>query len=87
MSTSTDLQSLEELVISRGWSLVREVMHDEIIQAALAIANTPSMTLDEINFRRGAIWAAHRMIDLPARIQGRLSAEISLNTPATAGKE
>jgi hypothetical protein len=44
----------------------------------MAIAETPNMELEEINFRRGSIWAAKRMLELPVRLRQKLEAEVAL---------
>ena len=75
----TDLTSLHALQKSKGWALIKKVMEDEILQAAMAIADNPNMTLDEINFRRGSIWAAKRMLEMPHRLEMKLNSEIALH--------
>jgi hypothetical protein len=45
----------------------------------MAIADNPNMTLDEINFRRGSIWAAKRMLEMPHRLEMKLNSEIALH--------
>lgn len=63
---------------SKGWQVIAEVMAEEQVAAAMAIADNPQMTLDEINFRRGAIWAATQLQNLPERLMRRLEADIVL---------
>jgi hypothetical protein len=73
------LRAIETLSKSKGWIVLKEVMEAELVQAAMAIAHTPSMPVDEINFRRGSIWAAERMIDLPSRLRMKLESEAALS--------
>ena len=77
-----DLKALVDLTQSKSWSVLRSTMEREVVAAAMAIASSPSMTLDEINFRRGSIWAAQQLLALPERLISRLQAEIAL-TPNT----
>jgi hypothetical protein len=80
-----EFKAIQDLIRSRGWGLVREVMEREIVEAAMAIANDPRMSLDEINFRRGAIWAAHQLLDLPGRLGRKIEADMIL-TEAMASR-
>ena len=74
-----DLKALQEMTKTRGWAVVREVMEREIVTAAMAIAEHPSMSLDEINFRRGAIWAGKQLIDVPDRLMRVLETDVRLD--------
>lgn len=64
---------------SKGWSLVRQVMQDEIVSAAMNIATQASMTQQQVDFQRGAIWAAKQLLDLPVRIQRLAETEIAMS--------
>lgn len=74
------LKALEELTSSKGWRVLDEVMRQEIVSAAMAIANTANMSQQEVDFRRGSIWCAHRLLDLPATLKARFETEIALTT-------
>jgi hypothetical protein len=78
MTPKSKIKAINDLTSSKGWLIIQEVMQDEILQAAMAIAETPSMPLDEINFRRGSIWAAKTMLELPERLRMKLEAEAAL---------
>ena len=53
---------------SDGWKIVNEVMKDEILQLALLMARSKEMSQQEVDFNRGAIWAAEQMLNLPKKI-------------------
>ena len=74
----TDINAVEALEKSAGWAVMMRVMNEEILQAAMQIADNPNMSLDEINFRRGSIWAAKRMLEIPARLRVKLESELAL---------
>jgi len=74
----SNLKNLRKLQDSPGWRYVSEVMQQEVVAAAMAIASDPKMTLDEINFRRGSIWAASQLVNLPSRLILRLENEEAL---------
>lgn len=78
MSPKSKLKALDTLMASRGWNIVREVMEQEQVAAAMEIAANPNMTLDEINFRRGAIWAAAQFLNIPERLIQRTQADLAL---------
>jgi hypothetical protein len=78
MTSKSKIKAIDGLTKSQGWRVLREVMEQEIVQAAMQIAETPTMPLDEINFRRGSIWAAKTMLELPERLRMKLEAEAAL---------
>lgn len=80
MTPRERLKGILDLQKSPGWKVVTDVMSDEVVAAAMAIADNPTMSLDEINFRRGAIWAAKQLIDLPIKIQLKLENEMALSS-------
>lgn len=70
--------SISSLERSKGWQVLHEIMEKEVLAAAMAIAETANMTSEEVNFRRGSIWAAKALLDLPARIKLQLENEVAL---------
>ena len=78
MNPKASLQAIDALVKSKGWTVMRKVMEEEIVSSAMAIAENSQMTLDEINFRRGSIFAAKALLDLPSKLTSKFSAEIAL---------
>ena len=63
-----------------------EIMHEEILASAMSIAETPSMELEEINFRRGSIWAAKQMLELPVRLRQKLEGDVALHSVDDSNK-
>lgn len=80
MTSRERLKALIDLQKSPGWKVVADVMSNEVVAAAMAIADNPKMSLDEINFRRGTIWAAKQLVDLPLKIQLSLENELALSS-------
>jgi hypothetical protein len=78
INPKTQLDSINQLTKSKGWQVIDDVMKEEIVSSAMAIADNPNMTLDEINFRRGSIWAAKRLLELPERLSAKLESDIAL---------
>ena len=79
MKAKTALQALEQLEKNRGWAYIRAIMEREILDAAMNIAKRPNMTMEEIHYRRGAIWAAERLVELPDRLRFGLQNKIALD--------
>jgi hypothetical protein len=69
MTKAEEKRILEELMASSGWALLESKMKDEIVNAAFAMAENARLTVDEMNFRRGAMWAARRVIELPTNMK------------------
>ena len=78
MSDRGSLNAIDTLENSKGWTVMRKVMEEEIVSSAMAIAESPTMSLDEINFRRGTIFAAKALLDMPTKLRSKFEAEIAL---------
>ena len=78
MSNQSQLKKLVALQKSDGWKIVNEIMKDEILQLALLMARSKEMSQQEMDFNRGAIWAAEQMLNLPTKIIHKLEGEIAL---------
>ena len=79
MTSKEKLRRLKELDNSEGWNVLLEIMKEEIVVSAMQIAETPNMELDEINYRRGSIYAAKRLLELPQRLAVKLEHEIAMD--------
>lgn len=86
MKPDQALKALDDLTKSKGWAYLREVMRAELVDAAFAMANAAALTESEMHFRRGAMWAAVRLIELPDRLSLRLQNELALKPSAKAEK-
>jgi hypothetical protein len=80
MNSKAKLKAIDDLMKSKGWQVLNQIMKDEIVSSAMSIADNASMDLQEINFRRGSIWAAKQMLEMPVRLRQKLEAEIALDT-------
>ena len=80
MNSKAKLKAIDDLMKSKGWQVLNQIMKDEIVSSAMSIADNASMDLQEINFRRGSIWAAKQMLEMPVRLRQNLEAEIALDT-------
>ena len=79
MRSREKLKAINDLTRSKGWQVITEVMREEMLGAAMSIAESSKMDVDEINFRRGSIWAAKQLLEIPGRLQVRLESDIALS--------
>jgi len=78
MTIKNKIKDIIDLAESKGWGHVNEVMRQEILQLALSMARTQEMTQQQMDFQRGAIWAAEQLLNLPERLVHKLEGELSL---------
>ena len=78
MNIKSKVKDIIELAESKGWNHVNEVMREEILTLALAMARTQEMTQQQMDFQRGAIWAAEQLLNMPERLIHKLECELSL---------
>ena len=79
MTIKSDLKDLIELSESKGWAKINKVMQDEILTLALSMTRTPNMTQQQMDFQRGAIWAAEQLLNVPERLIHKLQGELALD--------
>jgi hypothetical protein len=60
-----------------GWKYLQQVMKDEVLQAAYNISNDPKMTFEEINWRRGALWASRKLVEIPSVLETKLGNDLA----------
>lgn len=87
MTLKSQIKSLIDMSESNGWATVNKVMKDEILELALMMARSKEMSQQEMDFNRGAIWAAEQMLNLPSRLIHKLEGEISFDeAPSRQGR-
>lgn len=84
MTKQEEARVLEELLSSNGWGILQRKMQDEILTAAYQLADNKQLSVDEINFRRGAMWAARRMIELPTNMKMLIDNELLMEAATEA---
>lgn len=84
MTKKEEARVLEELLSSNGWGILQRKMQDEILTAAYQLAENKQLSVDEINFRRGAMWAARRMIELPTNMKMLIDNELLMEAATEA---
>jgi hypothetical protein len=65
MTPQRKLEELRATKASLGWHLMAEKMREEIVQLALMLARTPGIPAERMDFFRGAIDAAEKLVNLP----------------------
>ncbi|MDP7637274.1 MAG: hypothetical protein QF577_06980 [Phycisphaerae bacterium] len=76
MNPQEAYELVDDFEKSEGWLYVREVMRGEVMQAAFSLADESITEPETINFRRGALWAAQRLLELPTRLKTNLETEL-----------
>tara|TARA_X000001388_G_scaffold52949_1_gene38653 strand:- start:419 stop:676 length:258 start_codon:yes stop_codon:yes gene_type:complete len=76
------IDKLTSLKGTDGWKIIDEVMKQEILTASFQLSENRDMTLEEIHFKRGAMWAARQLKELPDRLIMKYSNEDVLETTA-----
>ena len=90
MTTEEQLRIITELSDSPAWQLIRRTMLDEIERATRAHIDPSRSNRDDLNFERGAIWAAYRLVGIPERLKALLENQLLMEradkTVATSAK-
>lgn len=87
MTKNEQQRVLEELLSSQGWGIIQEKMNAEILSAAYQLSDNKGMTVDEIHFRRGAMWAARRMLELPTNMKMLIDNELLMDAAMSVEAE
>lgn len=80
------IRALKDLSNSPGWEIIKGVMQDEIMALSLRMARTPEMTQQEMDFIRGAIYAADGLANMPDKVLLKLEGEYSLDESIRFGR-
>ena len=78
VSNKKALELVQDVQKHDGWLFIKEIMQDEIMTAANKLAETPHMSLEELHFRRGAMWAARKLIDVPTILASKLENDVAM---------
>jgi hypothetical protein len=76
MTPEKALELIVKFEKSEGWNYVQDVMRDEVLRAAYALAEDDNPSYEQLQFRRGAMWAARRLLELPMRLRQNLESEL-----------
>ena len=89
MSTSQHIhQIMSDLKDSAGWKYLTEtVIKEDILKAALDMAENKPMTPDEFNFRRGSMHAAHSFSSIPDKIIAQYADQVEWDTKLEEAKK
>lgn len=85
MSLQDDLRALQELRASRGWALLHEALQAEMMNLAHTMATDVGMPTRDIDYFRGVMSAAPRLLSAPDKYIARLEADIMLEQPLETG--
>ena len=71
--------AIDTLLKSKGWQVIQEEMENSILQAAYQLCDGPAMSIEEVHFRRGSMWAARKFVDLPSMVSQVLNNNILMD--------
>ncbi len=86
MKPKQAVDKLTTLKKSDGWKIIDEVMKEEILTASFQLSENRNMTMDEINFKRGAMWAARQLKELPDKLILKYKNDLALESEDKAKK-
>ena len=93
--TKEKLALIKRLKKDDAWKFLQEIMKEEILTSAYNLSSDPKTSVDELNWRRGALWASKKLIEMPSVLEVKLEndlmmqtleAEDKINQDATASK-
>ena len=79
MTPQEKREALEALIKSQGWDVLRQEMEKSILQAAYQLTDGANMSMEEIHFRRGSMWAARKFSELPSAISAIINNDILMD--------
>ncbi len=78
VSNKKKLELVLDVKEHEGWLFIQKVMQDEMMSAANRLADTPNMSVEELHFRRGAMWAARKLIEIPSVLAAKLENDVAM---------
>lgn len=76
--SKADIRSIETL--TKHWGVVETILEGDVIRAALSLGQSPNMSEAEMHFRRGAIWAAQNMMNLPLKLKTAADSQMAMES-------
>ena len=76
MTTERLLALLDDLEKHEGWIYIQDTMKEEVISAAMKLADNPNQTEKITDYQRGAIWAGRQLLEILPKLRVRLQNEI-----------
>ena len=73
------IDKLSSLQRSDGWKIVANVMDEETLNAAIQLSEFRNLPIEEIHFRRGAMWAARQLKDMPEKLIMKYKNDLALD--------
>ena len=86
MKPKQAVDKLTTLRKSDGWKIIDEVMKEEILIASFQLSENRNMTMDEINFKREAMWAARQLKELAEKLIHKYKNDLALESEDKAKK-
>ena len=78
--TKEKLALIKRLKKDDAWKFLQEIMKEEILTAAYNLSSDPKTSVDELNWRRGALWASKKLIEMPSVLEVKLENDLMIQT-------
>lgn len=82
--STEEITALRALLASDGWAIVRTAMDREIRFVTSQLAGPDPITEAELHWRRGSLFAAERLLQLPERLIALFENDHLINSSAMA---
>ena len=83
---AADVKALNDLMASRGWALICEVIDASLVRAAMEMASDPRLEVSEYHYRRGAMFATAGLRDIPQKLKAPIENEMFMKLAADQEK-
>ena len=78
--TKEKLALIKRLKKDDAWKFLQQIMKEEILTAAYNLSSDPKTSVDELNWRRGALWASKKLIEMPSVLEVKLENDLMMQT-------
>ncbi len=76
MTPERVLALLNDLEGHEGWIYIQKVMKQEVVSAAMKLADNPNQAPNITDYQRGTIWAGRQLLEILPKLRVRIENEI-----------
>lgn len=85
MTPEAQLRAIDTLLGSKGWKIIKDYLEKEVVSSAMDIATKHTMSMNEIDFRRGSIWMSKQLLNIPENLRLQLQSSLLLQQSTEKG--
>jgi len=79
MTPQEKVEELQKFRNSKVWSVLRDEMEEAILTSAFQLADNKPLSIEELHFKRGALYAAKQFLNLPEQLVMKAQNEVALS--------